>query len=236
MTDSQELARVVPFLLDRAADMCPRRLRKHFQGQRGNEGAFLRGRIRDLVVAGSRDAHQAMGPPDPGAFPEPRELLPEEQAVYRRAVTNYLALFANAPGQTADLEEYWKRTPSPAREVEVGGWIDLALETPSDGRELRQFELWGREPVADPRSSMAILSAVLRLTRWAGDRPLRVRHADLVHRRVDEHTVEVDHRAELAALFDRKLSRVRLRIADPLPRPGRDCHTCPFETGCEAFA
>lgn len=234
---TQPLPKVTPYLLRHADTMCARRLRLTFQALKGNGGAFLRGRVRDALVEDARAAHHELGVPNPAAFFVREELVPEERDVYRRAADGYLELFGDEPARAIDHEPYDGPVESPSRQVRVGGWIDLAVEGPSGTRELRQFELWGREPHADPLhpDATAILTAVLRLSRWIGDGPVRIRHADLLGRRVNEHVVDAGRDLpDLRARFEQRLAKIRLRAADGRAQPGQECASCAFLAGCEA--
>lgn len=230
----EALSKVTPYLVDRADDLCPRRLRLAFQNQRGDGGAFLRGRVRDAMVEDARAAHAELGPPNPGSFHLRAALLPEEQAVQRLAIDHYLALFADESVRAIDHADY--DTPVERQGVLVGGWIDLACET-ADGRpELRQFELWGRALVADPEHNMTVLLAALRLSRWIGDRPVRIRVADLVGGTLAEHEIDMaSRRSELVALFEERLGTIGSRTRRPEAVPGEHCTACPYVPGCPAF-
>lgn len=234
MADQQALAKVTPYLVERAEDLCPRRLRLAFQDQRGDGGAFLRGRVRDAVVEDVRAAHAEMGPPNPASFRIRSNLLLEEQNIQQRCIDHYLRLFGDEAARAIDHDEY--RSPVERGGVRVGGWIDLACETESGGAELRQFEMWGRDVVADPTRNMTILLAVLRLSRWAGARPLRVRLADLVSGGVTEEVVDIaGRRDELVGLYEERLAVITTRTRRAEAVAGDHCTACPFVAGCPAF-
>lgn len=233
MTDAP-LPKVTPHLVGRSADRCPRRIRLAHQNQRGDSGAFLRGRVRDAVVEDARAAHADLARPDPASFPVHGELLPEEQEIQRRAADHYLRLFGEEPVRAIDHEEYDR--PVERRGVLVGGWIDLACEGPDGERELRQFELWGRELDPDPRENATLLLATLRLSRWVGPRPLRIRLADLVRGRGEEVVVDLgEERGHLVALYEQRLLRIRRRADSGEAVPGDGCVACPYVAGCPAF-
>lgn len=235
MGRTDDLPKVTPYLIDRAPELCPRRLRLAFQNQRGEQGAFLRGRVRDAVVEDARAAHSTMGPPNPDSFHIRSELLPEEQAVQRMAVDHYVDLFGDDPVQAVDHDDYVR--PVERRGVLVGGWIDLVCEDPDDGAELRQFELWGRDVSVDPRDNATLLLATLRLSKWIGERRLRIRLADLTRGRLAEHQVDlVNERGDLVALYEQRLARIQLRTRKPDAVPGESCTACPYVAGCPAFS
>lgn len=235
MAPTDDLPKVTPYLVDRAPELCPRRLRLAFQNQRGEQGAFLRGRVRDAVVEDARAAHAALGQPNPDSFHVRHELLPEEQAVQQLAIDHYLALFGDEAVEAVDHEEYVR--PVERRGVLVGGWIDLACEDRDGHPQLRQFELWGRRLVADPRENATLLLATLRLSRWVGDRVLRIRLADLTSGALVEHEVDLPtERSDLVSLYEQRLARIRLRTRKPEPVPGESCTACPYVAGCPAFS
>lgn len=234
MTDGGSLPKVTPYLLDRAPDLCGRRMRLAYQNQRGDQGAFLRGRVRDALVGDARAAHTELGPPNPESFFVRPELLPEEQAMQRRAIDHYLELFADEPVRAVDHDEYDR--PVERRGVLVGGWIDLVCEGPRGQPELRQFELWGRRIEPEPLENATVLLAVLRLSRWAGERPLRVRVADLVGGALAETTVDLgEARSRLVARYEQRIARIALRVQDARAEPGDHCTACPYVPGCPAF-
>lgn len=238
MTDVQSLPRITPFLVERAATMCARRLRRHYQGLKGNDGPMLRGRVRDRFVDCARAAHAEMGPPNPASFPDPLDLVPEEQAVFRRAAGHYLSLFGDEPLETV-VDDFWDEpTVADGGDFRVGGWIDLVGRRPDGVPELRQFELWGRPANADPFESATILLAALRIRKHLQPDHLVVRHADLVHGRADER--RIDLRAEggaLATRFSQRRARLQVRVKDGEREatPGPDCQTCPYVQGCPAL-
>ncbi|HLG00265.1 MAG TPA: hypothetical protein VI916_07330 [Acidimicrobiia bacterium] len=228
--------RVAPFLIDRAATMCPRRLRRHFQDIKGDGGFVARGRIRDVIVWAARAAHADGGTPNPDSFSVPDSLVPEEQALLRRANEHYLALFADDPLETIENDAFDAPVVADRGDFKVGGWIDLVGRRPDGDVELRQFELWGRTPSADPLESPTILLACLRIRKALTPERIRIRHADLIRGTLDEHTADLSGGpGEMAALFSRRLAMIRARTFKGEAVPGRDCTTCPFANGCPAF-
>ena len=114
-----ELPKVTPYLLRRAASMCPRRLALEFEGQSGSGDPVNRARLREAFLNAARTAHAALGPLDLAAFRTPAPLEPEEQAVFEHAVGWYEQLFG-----TRAVETYLHRcdslTKSPRRGVRIG--------------------------------------------------------------------------------------------------------------------
>lgn len=226
--------RVTPYLLRAADTMCPRRLRMEHEGAGKTQGAFMHSRVRDPFVEDARAAHADMAPPNPASFSERPDLLPEENAVLHLAAEGYLRLFGEQSARAIDHQALPSPFPAPKRRVTIGGYLDLALETPA-GKELRQFELWGNDVCADPGESWTMLCLVLRLADWVGGGRLRLCHVDPLNGNADECTLDCGRElSKLASRFDRRLARLRARAADPRPEPSDACGTCPFIPRCEA--
>ena len=234
MPDQEPRPKVTPYLVERAGELCPRRLRLDFQGQKGDQGAFTRGRVRDPLVEDARAAQAEMGPPNPASFRVRTELLPEEQAVQRRSIDHYLEMFGAESARAIDHDPYRQRTPR--RGIEVGGWIDLACEREDGAPEYRQLEIWGRDVAPDPTLNMNLLLALLRLSKWIAGRTVHVRVADLI--RGVRRDAEVDLGArqdELVALFEERLTLIEARARRAQAVPGDHCTACPYVAGCPAF-
>ena len=233
MTNAQALPVVTPYLLRRADDMCPRRLALTYDDSDGTQGAFTRYRIRYPLLDAARNAHAELRPPDPQFFTPPADLLPDEQKLFRRVSETYCRVFAGEPVRTILGHPGERRTESKRLGVMVGGAVDLLVEDPDGGRELRQFELWGRDVCADPAESWETLLAVLRLVGFLGDVVLRVRHVDLVHGKTDERLVDLArNRAGIVRRFEERLELVRSRADKDSPEEGQDCGTCPYIPLC----
>lgn len=238
MTRPEHLPRINPFLVDRAETMCARRLRRHYQGLKGNDGPMLRGRVRDRLVDAARAAHATMGPPNRASFAAPPDLVPEERAVFRRAADHYLDLFGDEPLETISDPAWDEPAVADGGDFQVGGWIDLVGRRPDGAPELRQFELWGRRAAADPLESATILLAALRIRKLLQPDRLVVRHADLIHGRVDEQDLDLrDEGSALATRFSQRRARIQLRAraGEREATPGPDCQTCPYVQGCPAL-
>jgi hypothetical protein len=230
--EADELPRVTPYLLRRAERMCPLRLERDFHGRGGMRNSFLRFRVRDPLLESARAAHAEMAPARPEYFRAPPELRTEERAVFERAAATYVGRFGSEPVRAVD-HGCDRPTPWPSRGVRVGGSIDLTVEDEEGTRELRQLELWRRNPPSEPLEGFDIRLAVLRLSRWAGGERLRVRWCDLVGDEV--RTQDVDLAAEIPRLkswLEERVAVVEERAAQPIPEPGIDCATCAHVPTC----
>lgn len=234
MAEPQALPKVTPYLLRRADSMCARRLAKEYEGGDRSHDPVHRSRMRDAFLAAARDAHAELRIPTRADFDDVgADLEPEERAVLAQAAHWYLQVFGDRAARWDDLG-LDSATVSPRRRVRIGGWIDLPVVTGDPhGFELRQLEFWGgRVPFDDPLELEAVRVAVLRLARWAGDAPLRVVWADLVHGLVRERVVETPDREALVEWFDDRCAIVRTRAAQPEATMGVDCGTCNFVAAC----
>ncbi len=231
------LAKVTPYLLRRADSMCARRLQREVEGGERSSDPVTRSRLRDAFLAAARDAHTEVRVPVAADFAGAgSDLEPEEQAVLAQAGHWYTRMFGD---RAVRYEDHGLDTPtvSAKRALRIGGWVDLAVTGDDDsghGNELRCLELWtGRMPVSDPLELESVKVAVLRLTRWAGDQPLRVVWADLVQGLVRERTIMVaDELPALAEWFDERVDIVRERTAEPEAKMSADCGTCKFVSAC----
>jgi hypothetical protein len=212
--------------------MCARRLAREVEGGTRSDDPVNRARLREAFLFAAREAHAEMRAPVPSDFDGiGAGLEPEEQVVLVQAGRWYVQMFGARPVIAYDhgLDQ---PTESRARGVRVGGWVDLALVTADGGRELRQFDLWcGRVPAA-PLELESVRLAVLRLSRWGGDDPLRVVWADLVRGILLETTVGPEVRDDLRVWFDERADVVRRAIAHPEAVNGPDCAQCNFVAGC----
>jgi hypothetical protein len=228
------LPKVTPYLLRQARSMCARRLAKEVEGGDRSHEPMHRARLRDAFLAAARDAHAECRVPEARHFAGIGAALePEERRVLEQAAHWYLQVFGD---RAARYVEHGLDTASVSgqRHLRIGGWVDLAVEDADGAKELRAFDLWaGRAPAHDPLELDALKVAVLRLSRWVGDEPLRVVWVDLVRGPVRERVVDVA--AELPGLrdwFDARVEVVRERTADPVAEMGADCGTCKFVAAC----
>jgi hypothetical protein len=231
----ERLPRVTPYLLRRADSLCGRRLARTFEGAESSHDPVHRSRLRDAFVAAARDAHAELRAPTPSQFAGlGADLEPEEQAVLAHAARWYLHVFGDRAVQFVDLG-LDAPTPSPARGIRIGGWVDLPAEAADGAKELRQFDLWAarRVPAADPLELESVELAVLRVARWVGEGPLRVVWADLVRGIVRERTLFLPADLDmLRTWFDERLSLLRARIDDPIAENGDDCRSCGYVAAC----
>jgi hypothetical protein len=216
--------------------MCPRRLHAEYTGAAGSGDPVNRARLRGAFLDAVRVSHAEGGLPRRDGFHVPGHLTEEEQRCFVAATESYLALYGDRP-VTTHLHDCDRPTESPGRGVRIGGWVDLTVTTPDGGVELRQLDLWdGRSPSGDdPLGLESVWIAVLRLSRWVGDRRLVVSWADLVRGICVERIVDL--RTELATLrdrFDDRLAVVRSRASPVEAVPGGDCGTCRHVWHCPA--
>jgi hypothetical protein len=230
--ESVALPKVTPYLLRRADSMCARRLAEEVEGGTRSDDPVNRARLREVFLEAVRNIHAEMRAPETRHFAGiGHDLWPEEQAVLAQASRWYVQLFGSRPAMLYDhgLDQ---PTESPRRGLRIGGWTDLTVVDTDGGKELRQFDLWcGRVPaVATDLESVRL--AVLRLSRWIGDDPLRVVWADLVRGNRREVVVEGGAIDELRSWFEERVNLVRASIARPDAVNGADCGQCNFVAGC----
>ncbi|HEY5170540.1 MAG TPA: hypothetical protein VIK54_02315, partial [Acidimicrobiia bacterium] len=99
--DDEELPRITPAHLRRADDMCRRRLAREVHGgkRNANRTANMRFAVSNRIEEDARLAQSELAEPRPEAFVEPRELEPEQRALYRAAARGYLDAFGGAIAQ-----------------------------------------------------------------------------------------------------------------------------------------
>jgi hypothetical protein len=227
--------KVTPHLLARGHELCPRRLAHELDGRRPDAGAFNRWRIRTPFVAAASHAHRGGRRPAPADLPAPPDLEPEEVHVWERATAGYLARFGDVPATAID-HGCEQPTRSTRYRVRVGGAVDVLVRVDADGAlELRQVELWGPAPDADPHRNWEIALAVLRLaTRLSGER-LRIHHVDVLG---DTGAVaHFDYETDLVPLreaFATRLGELRARADAQHAVAGTECGQCRHIAGCPA--
>jgi hypothetical protein len=229
-----ELARISPRHLRSADDMCRRRLaREIHSGKRNvNKTADMRFAVSNRIEADARLAQAECGPPVRPAFVDPRELEPEQRALYRAAARGYLDEFGSSDAVVVDLGF---RTPMPALGVELSSNLGLAAEHADGGRELRKVLVGARRdvPLLDP---VDVRIALVRTEEWAPVQ-LDIVAVDVIEQRRTTHVPDVDdERAEAHAWIATRVTRVLELALDGRPKAGRDCQGCAFIAGCSEHA
>jgi hypothetical protein len=224
---------VTASLLRRAEVMCRRRLQHEHTGDKrsANPAANARFAVSNRLSADARLAQTELGPPRAEAFVEPRDLEPEQRALYRAAVQGYLAEFGDRPGRAVDLG--W-HTHLADVEVDVVGDPGIALELPDGRRELRvlSFGTRARGSLLDAVNRRV---ALVRTTEWAPEQ-LTIVACDLIDCDVTRDTPDLEReRAEALAWITERSALVKELAADGRARAGADCASCPFIAGCEQF-
>jgi hypothetical protein len=227
-----EPGRVTLAHLRRAEAMCRRRLAREHAGLHGSWSPPARFTVANRLVEDARVAHAELRAPGPPDFPSPRDLVPEQQLLYRAAADGYVALFSARPARVVDVDAW--ETELPALDVRIVGSLGLALETADASPELRSLRLGvaGNRPLVDDAERHLV---VVRSAAWVGARPLRLVVVDLVAGAIVEETLDVS--AALAGSLDwiaGRVAVVRERAADPVAKAGADCRGCPFVPGCRA--
>lgn len=231
---AEELPKVTPSLLARGLDTCPRKARSDFEGRAKTRDSFLHWRIRSPFVEAATLAHVEMRAPLQEDFPMPPELIPEEEALWIRAVDVYRARCGDR-ARAETVAELAAPMPAPKRGVRIAGGVDLLVECETGDFELRQFELWSKPLAVDPLENWVFALAVLRLARWGSGRNILLRHIDLIGDA--EEATRFDFVADIPAVaehFTSRLEGFRSHIADPTPLPGTDCGSCSYVAGCGA--
>jgi hypothetical protein len=229
----EELPRVTPALLRRADDMCRRRLAREHEGGKAhaNRVADARFAVANRLVADARLAHAEPDTVRAEAFVEPRELEPEQQALYRAGVRGYLAEFGHRPGRSLDLG--WRTTLEP-HGVDLIFDPGLALERPDGGREVRILKLGGRRsgaPLLDPVELRCVL---LRTEDFASEE-LVVVATDLIEQESVTHVADLAcERPEALAWVAERIAVILRHAGDARARAGNDCNGCAFVAGCAA--
>jgi hypothetical protein len=226
--------RVTASMLRRADEMCRRRLQHEHTGDKrsANPTANARFAVSNRLSADARLAQTELGPPRPEAFVEPRDLEPEQQALYRAAVQGYLGEFGDRPGRAVDLG--WQ-THLAGLDVDLVADPGIALELPDGRRELRVLSFGARLRTASLLDPVNRRVALVRTTTWAPDQ-LTIVAADLIDCEVARDTPDLEpERAEALAWIGERTARVKELAADGRARAGADCAGCPFVAGCPQF-
>jgi len=232
--ESEELPRISPRHLRLAEEMCRRRLaREVHSGKRNvNKTGDMRFAVSNRIEADARLAQAEGGRPRPEAFVEPRELEPEQQALYRAATRGYLDAFGTVAARVADLGF---RTALPELGVELSSNLGIAAELEDGGRELRKVLVGARRDakLLDP---VDVRIALVRTEEWAPVQ-LEIVVVDVIEQRRSIHAPDVEtDRAEAHAWIAERVGLVLELAADARPQAGRDCQGCAFISGCSKHA
>jgi hypothetical protein len=221
-------------MLRRAEEMCRRRLKHEHTGDKrsANPSATARFAVSNRLSADARLAQTELGPPRAEAFVEPRDLEPEQRALYRAAVQGYLAEFGERPGRAVDLG--WHTHLADA-EVDLVADPGIALDLPDGRRELRVLHLGSRYRAAPLLDAVNRRVALVRTAEWAPEQ-LTIVAADLIECEVSRETPDlVRDRAEAEEWINERVAIVKQLAADGRSRAGSDCSGCPFIAGCDQF-
>ena len=120
----------------------------------------------------------------------------------------YVQLFGTRPVM---LHEHGldQPTESPRRGLRIGGWIDLTVVDAAGGRNSVSSTSGAAAPRRSRPTSESVRLAVLRLSRWIGDDPLRVVWTDLVRGNQREAVVDARDIDTLRTWFDERVDVVR---------------------------
>jgi hypothetical protein len=226
---SDELPRVTPSMLRRAAEMCPRRLKhEHESGRKLSplgDGAFEVGNrlTNDALTwhAGKVDAAHG--------FPEPQDLEVEQRAVYRAAADAYIRTFGATTVEVHDLG--WSTDVEDAG-VRLVGNPGIAVVDEHGDHEVRVLRVGTRGALID---TVDIRFLLLRTRAWARDR-VRVVAVDLLEDRSVEYDIDVAERVgEAHAWLAGQVEIIRSRVDARRTRLGADCRMCPCIPGCPAL-
>jgi hypothetical protein len=228
--ETEELPRISPRHLRLAEELCRRRLaREVHNGKRSvNRTGDMRFAVSNRIEADARLAHAEGGVPRPEAFVAPRDLEPEQVALYRAGARGYLDAFGVA---AAHVTELGYRTLLPELGVELTSNPGIACELDDGGRELRKVLVGARRDtkLLDP---VDVRVALVRTEEWAPVQ-LDIVVVDVIEQRRATLTPELDtDRADAHTWIAERVELVLELAADGRPHAGRDCQGCAFISGC----
>jgi len=230
-----DVPQITPAHLRRADEMCRRRLAREVHGRkrRANPGSSARFAVSNRVEADARLAQSESGTPRAEAFVDPRELEPEQRALYRAARRGYLDIFGDTPARVVELDF---RTPLPELGVDLASSLGVAAELDGGERELRKVLVGSAREGAPLIDDVDLRVALVRTASWAPEH-LRVVAADVIQLRVQTFEPDLAPAREAAIEWiDERVPRVLELAADARPRAGRDCQGCAFVAGCSAHS
>jgi hypothetical protein len=228
-----DFAQVTPSLLRRADELCRRRLARELRGGKrfANKGADMRFAVSNRIEADARLAQAEMGPPRVEAFVEPRDLEPEQRALYRAGVRGYLHEFG---GNEARVEAPLFRMELDGLGAELLGSAGLAAECADGTRELRRVVVGGRRPGQALLDEVDVRVALVRTEEFAPD-SLRIVATDVIEQHTQVLEPEVaSARGEAHDWIAERVVRLLELAEDARPRAGADCQGCAFVSGCTA--
>jgi hypothetical protein len=225
-----DLPQITPRHLRSADDMCRRRLAHEVRGgkYRGNKAADMRFEVSNRLEADAQLAHATEGL-RPEAFVEPRELEPEQRALYRAARKGYLDLFGDEPARFAKLE---RRVRITELDVELSGSPGLTLERDDGTRQVRKLRLGTG---AFPADAVELRFALVCTEDWAPD-GVEIVTADLIQLREHRVTLGTDARDDARAWITDRVALIAELAADGRALASSECGGCPFIAGCPAHA
>jgi len=206
----------------RAEPSCPRRLALQLRERKGTPTGSGRYRVSNRIQADVRLAHSTMRTPEPGDFPDPTDLFPEERALYRAAARAYCAMFSEIPAEIADFDE-WETTID---DVRIVAPIGVPVRTPDGHLELRRLQTEGRLRIPSPDDLRVLALRV-------GELPFRVVTADLIH--VDQHTIQVESLDVGPRWIHEQVLDVETRADEDVAVVGVECAWCTFTLDCKGL-
>lgn len=232
MRDEQDdqPAKVTWAHLARAERICPRRLAKEHANTSGNRAGASRWRVSNQVTADVRLAHTDLASPRADRFTATDDLSPEQRSVYDLAARWYVTLFDERPVRVIDEDPWGTDLTGDLRLVGPAG---IGFTDASGDPEIRMLAFAARTgPPPVLIESPAVRFALLRRPDWLVE-TVRVCIADLVHGSLAEEVIDVAAaRRELDDWLAERLDVIRVRVAQPEPKPGLECGWCPFVIGC----
>lgn len=232
MFDDDALPKVTAAMLRQAGTMCGCKLSHDHANHGGNRLASRRYRVSNQLAAHARVAQLDLGPPLEVAF-DPVGLEPEEEQIYRQAARTYVQQFAG-DARAVDCDEW--ETTVPELGIRLVGNNGLPFERGDGGLELRFLSL-GRNYADpdDPLASSEARFALLRHSDWAKAALVRLVHVDLLLGTRIEHTVAADDCLdELRPWLAERVSIIRDRAGEAVPRVNLSCGRCPYVPRCKA--
>jgi hypothetical protein len=227
--DAEELPRVTVSLLRRADRMCPRRLaHEHASSRKPSPLGDAAFEVSSRLVEDAILWHQAgVDIADVNvAFPDPHELAPEQQALYRALARGYHTTFRHTEGDVDDLG--WS-TDIPELSVRLVGRVGIALNLPNGDHELRVVRVAHRDLLLD---DIDIRFTLLRAQAWAPD-GFRIIALDPLDLQSVEYEIDTAGRLdESLAWLAERVEHITARADRTRAVAGADCRDCSCIPGC----